>query len=135
MPAQDLARRIARQRLDKIHRLRRLEPRDTFAGKIDDVRWRRRLARLHRHHRGHVSPVGFCLVVAIVASLRGKDNTGVMRSQRDESGWALAFRKRIADAGDHGIPTLLFGCGVVDQYAGDESPGEITTVVPDQPVA
>jgi hypothetical protein len=38
--AQDLARRIARQRFDKIHGFRRLEARDAFAGEVmisDDV--------------------------------------------------------------------------------------------------
>jgi hypothetical protein len=47
----------------------------------------------------------------------------------------LASRKRIADAGDHGIPTRFFIRGVVDQYAGDELPSKIAAVVPDKPVA
>ncbi len=47
----------------------------------------------------------------------------------------LAFRERIADAGDHAIPLFLFGCGVVDQYTGNEAASEITTVVPDQAVS
>src|ERR1700688_951782 len=37
MPAQDLARRVARQGFDELHRFRRLEARDAFAGEVDDV--------------------------------------------------------------------------------------------------
>src|SRR5260370_10972005 len=51
MAAQDLAGGIARQRLDEVDRLRRLEARDAFAGEVDDVRRRRLLALLHHHDR------------------------------------------------------------------------------------
>src|ERR1700738_5356485 len=37
MPAKNLAGGIARQGFNKIHRFRRLEAGDAFAGKIDDV--------------------------------------------------------------------------------------------------
>src|SRR6476620_2845280 len=53
MASQDLAGGVARQRLDEVDRLRRLEARDAFAGEADDIRRRRLLAGLHpRTHRG-----------------------------------------------------------------------------------
>ena len=46
----------------------------------------------------------------------------------------LTLRERVADAGHDGIPALLFGCGIVDQYTGDGAPGEIAAIIPDQAV-
>src|SRR4051794_33385788 len=51
MAAQDLARRVARQGFDEIHRFRRLEAGDALPREADYVRRRRLLAGLHHHDR------------------------------------------------------------------------------------
>src|ERR1700688_217846 len=48
--------------------------------------------------------------------------------------YRLTFRERVADAGHYGVPALLFGRGIVDQYTSDHTPGEIAAIIPDQAI-